>query len=142
MPRDCARICLLLVAALGAVLGLASAALFCWVGAVACATQVGDYFRLCLLLMVVFGSGFALASTAVFALRLHQAHPDLWQSYRNLFWSWPDQERSSALRTEVYTKISDGCTRTILAIHKVGCVMYIVLVVVAGLLFLLTLAHL
>ncbi len=142
MATDRVRLCLLLLVIVGAAVAIASAVLFFRVGALTRATQIGDYARDCLALVTVFGAAFALASTAMFAPRLRQSHPHLWQPYRHLFWSWPSQERSTALRTEVYSKISDKCTWALLTVQKLGYAISVIFALVAGLLLVLSAAHL
>jgi hypothetical protein len=98
-------------------------------------------FRIWILMPAIVGALLALASFIAFTARLRRAHPDLWQTYRHLFYSTlASQSRSALLSEEVFTKITDQRTQRLRTLHRVCFAVYAVLAVVCGLLLLCTFA--
>ena len=95
-----------------------------------------------LMLVAVSGAAIAAVTIALFQWQLRRSHPDLWSSYDRVFWSWPGDSRSEALQSQVYSKISDRPTRLFLFAQRIGFVIFVLLTVGAGFLFVMSLVGL
>jgi len=78
----------------------------------------------------------ASASFFVFTWRLRRAHPELWQTYRLLFYSTlGSASHSTVLSVEVFSKITDERSRNLRKVHRVLYVVYVVVAIICIVLF-------
>ena len=72
-------------------------------------------------------TGFLLVlyAHALFSSRLRKTHPRLWERFRELYWTIPNDSRTAALKTEVYSRIEDKVTLRFLNFQRLSWIAYV-----------------
>ena len=65
-----------------------------------------------------------LYAHAMFSSRLRKTQPELWERFRELYWTFPGESRTALLKTEVYSRLADKTTLRFLIFQRLSWVAY------------------
>jgi len=98
-------------------------------------------WRIWIALPLVIATCLAFGTFCAFTHRLRRAHPDLWVTYRSLFYSTlGSTSRSSVLASEVFNKITDQRSCRLRTAYRICFGIYAVVTVACVILLWISLA--